>query len=201
MPRLADDTRNAILDAAEEIFLERGFGGASIDEILGRTSVTKGAFFHHFRSKMDLARELIGRYARKDADLMADFVDRAEHLSRDPLQQVQIVLGLYEEAMEGGHPGCLFASYAYQSGLFDEGTNGVIRDVFVHWRDVFAAKLTEAMKQREPRLPVTPGDLADGALTVMEGAFVLSLSLGDPQLISRQIRQYRNYIDLLFGLA
>jgi AcrR family transcriptional regulator len=54
----AERTRNAILDAAAEVFDERGFDGASLSDILARAGVTKGALYFHFSSKEELARAL-----------------------------------------------------------------------------------------------------------------------------------------------
>ena len=55
----AERTRTAILDAAAEVFEERGFTGASLSEILTRAGVTKGALYFHFSSKDDLAKAII----------------------------------------------------------------------------------------------------------------------------------------------
>lgn len=55
----AERTRNLILDAAAEVFDERGFNGASLSDILARAGVTKGALYFHFASKEELAREII----------------------------------------------------------------------------------------------------------------------------------------------
>jgi TetR/AcrR family transcriptional repressor of nem operon len=202
MTRTATDTRERILDAAQGLILAQGYGATSIDDILSHTDLTKGAFFHHFRSKKDLATALIERYAAHDAELFRAFLARADRLGRTPLQQVQVLLGLYEEEMaglSGAHPGCLFASYAYQAGLFDEVTKRVVRKAFLLWREEVAARLRRAMETRKPALPVSAEDLADGAMATMEGAFVLSMTLRDPSVIARQIRQFRNYLDLLFG--
>jgi TetR/AcrR family transcriptional repressor of nem operon len=46
-------TRTAIMDAAQGLILQQGFAATSIDEIIERTGVTKGAFFYHFKSKSD----------------------------------------------------------------------------------------------------------------------------------------------------
>lgn len=55
----AERTRNAILDAAAEVFDERGFNGASLSDILAKAGVTKGALYFHFASKEELAQTLI----------------------------------------------------------------------------------------------------------------------------------------------
>lgn len=55
----AERTRNAILDAAAEVFDARGFAGASLSDILTRAGVTKGAMYFHFASKEELASAII----------------------------------------------------------------------------------------------------------------------------------------------
>lgn len=206
MRRDGAGTRNQILDAAEELFLSQGYGGTSVQTILERTGLTKGAFFHHFASKHDLAHALIERYAERDSRVFRSNLERAERLSRDPVQQVLLLVGLYEETMDEltePFPGCLFASYCYQAGLFDREVHAVLRASMLEWREVFGAKLRAAMEQRPPRMTSAPdpADLADTFLAIAEGAFILSKTLGEPKLVAKQLRQYRNYLELLFGTA
>lgn len=53
---VADETRNAILDAAKTLFLEKGFDGASINGIATLASVNKTLIFHHYQDKATLWR-------------------------------------------------------------------------------------------------------------------------------------------------
>ena len=55
-------TRNAILDAAEALFLEQGFAEASISEISKLASVTKSLIHHHFGSKEELWTAVMRRF-------------------------------------------------------------------------------------------------------------------------------------------
>ena len=50
----AQETRNAILDAAEVVFQERGVSHTSLAEIASAAQVTRGAIYWHFRNKADL---------------------------------------------------------------------------------------------------------------------------------------------------
>jgi len=47
-------TRSALLDAAKRIFARDGFEAARIEDIAGATGHTRGAFYAHFNSKVDL---------------------------------------------------------------------------------------------------------------------------------------------------
>lgn len=51
-------TRDTILDAAEKIFVERGFSDTSMSQIAKKASVTKSLIHHHFGSKEQLWREI-----------------------------------------------------------------------------------------------------------------------------------------------
>lgn len=204
MAKRGEETRTQILDAAEQLFLEFGYGGTTVEAILDRTGTTKGAFFHHFASKQALARALIERYAELDTVTLETNVARAERLSRDPLQQVLILIGLYEEAMTGltePFPGCLYASYCYQAGLFEGDVLGIVRESMIGWREVVGTKLRAAMAASPPRLEADPDELADAGLAVMEGAFILSKTIEEPHIVARQLRHYRNYLELLFGVV
>src|SRR5579864_5925574 len=59
--RDAEVARNAILDAAEEIFAEHGFDGARIDAIAAASGYNKSLIFHYFGDKLGLYREIVLR--------------------------------------------------------------------------------------------------------------------------------------------
>jgi TetR/AcrR family transcriptional repressor of nem operon len=204
MANRGEGTRAQIMDVAQQLILSQGFAATSVDAVIARTGLTKGAFFHHFRSKNELAQALMERFAEQDAAFLDRIVERAERLARDPLQQVLLVVGLLEETLTDEaeeFPGCLYASYAYEAGLFDERTHGVIREALLRWRARLADLLRRAALQRPPRVPLDPGEAADMLNVVVEGAYVMSRALGDPALVARQLRHYRSYLELAFGVA
>ncbi|HJU10812.1 MAG TPA: TetR/AcrR family transcriptional regulator [Candidatus Binataceae bacterium] len=47
--------QHAILQAALHLFLEKGFGATTLDQILERSKASVGSFYHHFQSKIDVA--------------------------------------------------------------------------------------------------------------------------------------------------
>ncbi len=67
-------TRNALLEAAEEIFLRKGFGNTSLSEIAKRAGITKSLIHHYFGSKEGLWREVKTRrfmhYAERQKEML-----------------------------------------------------------------------------------------------------------------------------------
>lgn len=64
----AEQTKQAILDSALELFYEKGFSRTTFDEVAKRINLTKGAVYWHFRNKADLLAELMRQkfLAQKD---------------------------------------------------------------------------------------------------------------------------------------
>jgi AcrR family transcriptional regulator len=55
----ADATRAAILEAATELFAERGYRAASLEDVAAQANVTRGAVYHHFNGKQALFEEVV----------------------------------------------------------------------------------------------------------------------------------------------
>lgn len=204
MQKNGGDTRERLLEAAERLYLERGYGATTIEAVVDAAGLTKGALFHHFDSKHDLALALIERYAMSDRRMLEQNIARAERLSRDPMQQVLLMVGLAEEQLSElplERSGCLFASFGYQAAMFDASLHELIRGELLLWRELVAGKLRNAMAQRALPLDVSADELADGLVAAIEGGFVLARGMRDASLLPRQVRQYRNYLELLFGVA
>ena len=202
-PRTRDPvkTRERILDAAQSLILDHGYGATTVDAVVARAGITKGAFFHHFGAKADLARALVDRYARLDRELLAHHIERAKKLASDPLERVLVLIGLYEEDFEAlaePFPGCLFASYVYENKLLEEGTLDVVRESTLLWRSEMKKLLEDVVAVHPPRIPVDLESLADLFYALTEGSFIMTKTLADKTLLARHAAHLRNYLKLLF---
>jgi len=62
MRKEAIERRNEILDAADELFGQKGFDGTSTNDILEKVGIARGTLYYHFKSKEDIMDALIDRY-------------------------------------------------------------------------------------------------------------------------------------------
>ena len=58
----AEERRNEILDAADELFCQKGFDGTSTNDILEKVEIARGTLYYHFKSKESIMDALIDRY-------------------------------------------------------------------------------------------------------------------------------------------
>lgn len=99
--------RNQILDAAERIFLEKGFDNVTVDDIAVAAEVAKGTLYLYFKNKNDLLMDLLHKRrrpilqafgeAQADAtsglDLVARLIrEQQQSMERDPLELRRLFL-------------------------------------------------------------------------------------------------------------
>lgn len=202
MGRKGDATRKRILDTAQQLILSHGYSGMSVDQLIRQLGMTKGAFFHHFKSKNELARTLIQRFSDEGVTLFKSTLARARKYSDDPLQQLLIVIRQYEEIFEGisePYDGCLLAAYVYEFQQFDAEIRDVVNVEFRLSRKELTKLLKAIVRKYPPRREVDLTSLADGFMSLFEGAFILEKAMDESGITYQQLKHYRTYIELLFA--
>lgn len=201
VPRDGSTTRDRILAAAERLVIDNGFSATSVEAVIAESKTSKGAFFHHFGSKIDLAEAMVGRYV--DADLR--HLDRALEVARtaaeDPVERVVAFLRVFEDEADelmDEQSSCLYAAVLAERQLIDTGTSARITTAVEHWRAGFAGLIEDA--QRGVEQVVDPAALADHVFVTFEGAFLLCRTTGDPGHMRRQLRVLRQLIQCLLGI-
>jgi len=63
--------RAELVDTAQGLFLTRGYEATTINDVISATGLSKGAFYHHFRSKEDLLEAITDRFARESVGFIA----------------------------------------------------------------------------------------------------------------------------------
>jgi AcrR family transcriptional regulator len=200
----SNSSRERILASAEAIILQKGFSGTSIDDILDRASITKGGFFYHFDGKPGLAEALVERYLENDHALFVELNTTATELSEDPLHRLLIFLKLLSEklgSMKQTHPGCLVASFTYESQQFREEIRELIRKGMVRWRKMIVAHLEQVNRQYSTTAEISLETLADMFTAIIEGGIMLARNFDDNRLLVNQIMAYRTFLRILYGAS
>ncbi len=189
--------RQGLLNAALGLIREQGYASTSVDELCAHAGVTKGAFFHHFKSKEALAVAAANHWSEITA---AFFTAAPYHQHSDPLERVLGYIDFRKAILKGE-----IAEYSCLVGTMVQevyGTNPDIRaaceaSISRHAATV-AMDIAEAMRRYRIRAPWTAESLALHTQAVLQGAFVLAKATGDAAIAAASVDHLRRYIELLF---
>ncbi len=200
VPRDGTATKQRILDTAERLVIENGFAATSLDQVVAESATSKGAFFHHFDSKLDLAQALVARYAAADIAHLDRAEAEAEASADDPVGRVIAFLRVFEDGADGlmaAQSSCLYVSVLTERQLAQSGTSAQITNAIVAWRTTLSRMLRAALESRGAPHSVDPDALADHVFVTFEGAFILCRSTDDSQHMRAQLTVLRQLVEAL----
>jgi TetR/AcrR family transcriptional regulator, transcriptional repressor for nem operon len=195
--QLKPGVRPKLLDAALSLVREKGYASSSVEELCSRAGVTKGAFFHYFKSKDALAVAAANHWAETTEQL---FEAAPYHQHADPLERVLGYLDFRKAILKGeiSEYTCFVGTMVQE--MYD--TNADIRAACEASISGHAATLepdiAEAMKTHRIRASWTAQSLALHTQAVLQGAFILAKAQGGAAIAAASIDHLRHYIELLF---
>jgi TetR/AcrR family transcriptional regulator, transcriptional repressor for nem operon len=201
MDRNPPSTRDKLMISALKLIRTKGYGATSVDDLCQDAGVTKGAFFHHFKTKEAAA---VAATQFWNAGTGALFANADYHRFEDPLDQVIAYINFRAELLKrGGLPEitCLLGTTVQET--FE--TNPALReacDIGISGHAETVRVMIEAAKARHaPRATWSAESLALHTQAVIQGAFILAKARGDVQLAHDSIMHLRRYLELLFHYA
>ena len=199
VPRDGSFTRDRILAAALDLVIDNGFRATTVDAVITASGSSKGAFFHHFPTKRDLADALVTQYVAGDLAMLELGMAAAYDAGTDPVDRAIAFLRFYEDMADeimAGTTGCLYTSVLSEMELVDAGTSDPITKAVATWRDRYAELLAAAVGDRAD-IDVTA--LSDHLFVTFEGAYLLARTTGDPTQMRRQLGVVRRLIESLLS--
>jgi AcrR family transcriptional regulator len=180
-PRNPDLTRHTLLQAAFQEIYRSGFQAASLDNILSKAGVTKGALYHHFDSKQELGYAVVDELIREH---ILDRWVRPLEKADNPVDGLLAIL-----RSKGPHPsfdrrlGCPLNNLAQEMSPLDEGFRKRLESVFRAWREGIAKALRRGQEKGQVRSEIDPLQSADFFLAALEGSVSLAKNAQDSKLL------------------
>lgn len=186
-----------LLDAAFAVIRTKGFAATSVDDLCAAAGVTKGAFFHHFKSKDDLAVAAANHWSEVTGAL---FASAPYHAHEDPLQRVLGYLDFRKELLKGNVPEftCLVGTMVQEAYDTNPAIRAACNASISGHADHIAADIAEAMQRYKIKTDWTAESLALHTQAVLQGAFILAKAKGGAQVAAESIDHLARYIQLLF---
>jgi TetR/AcrR family transcriptional repressor of nem operon len=189
--------REKLLDAAFSLIREKGYSSTSVDELCAQAGVTKGGFFHHFKTKDALAVAAANRWS----EITGAFFETAPyHQHSDPLDRVLGYLDFRKAILKGeiAEFMCLVGTMVQEVYGTDPGIREACEASISGHAATIETDIGEARKRYRIRAAWTAESLALHTQAVLQGAFILAKAKGDAAIAAASIDHLRRYIELLF---
>jgi TetR/AcrR family transcriptional repressor of nem operon len=188
------ESKARILDAALRVIRTKGYSATTIDDVCATAGLTKGSFFHHFKSKDELALAATAHFAA-----MADglFAAAPYRTLSDPRDRVIGYVKFRKSILTGDLPEftCLLGTLVQEA----YETHPAIREACDKYISAHAALVEQdiaaAKRICAPKAKWSPASLALFMQAALQGAFILAKAKHGPQIAAECIDHLQRYIE------
>ncbi len=171
------ETRRRLLNAATVVFAQRGYHGATLDEIAEEAGFTKGAVYSNFDGKEDLFLNLLEEHIQ---DRIVEV--RAAFDGIDDLDDVRDGGRVLAEQVAGDRELWFLFFEFWGYAARDEGLRGRLSGLYRRWRREVGDIVARQFERLELPLPGPPEEVAATAIAMAEGLALQRLI--DPDLVT-----------------
>ncbi|HPF45646.1 MAG: TetR/AcrR family transcriptional regulator [Alphaproteobacteria bacterium] len=195
--QMQHQSKTKLLTAAQNIIRAKGYTATTVDDICQEAGVTKGSFFHHFKSKDDLTIEAAKQWGKMTEGF---FKEAPYHQYKDPLQRLIGYVNFRIAIMEGEirEYTCLFGTLVQET--YD--THPKIRKICDSGMSTHIATLMkdieEARNLYTPEAAWSIESLGYFIQSALQGAFIFAKAKKDAEIAKESLVHLRQYLELLF---
>ena len=188
--------KEKIIESTLEVMKGRGYQAVTVDEIISHAGVSKGSFYHAFKSKEELTMKALEEYGARGWQIVAsgdyrnilDPVEKARAFSKH----------IEDKSGELWKHGCLMGTIALEVSESNPKLIKKIDKLMDNLEEGAKDIYGDALAARKVK-HITGKELARHFLSVIEGGIVIAKVHMKPQYLIDGIKIFREYLDILLG--
>ncbi len=159
-------TKAAILEAAKSLFWDHGYESTSPRTIQDACGVGQGSFYHHFRTKKELAEAAL-------TDVAHELEESLEEIFKDdkrPFNQLNDYLTTPRIPLKG----CKIGRYAYEDSIHIEELRRPMEAYFDKLEEKIVAALDKLADEGRLDLSINREEVALAIISVIQGGYIVA---------------------------
>ena len=191
------ESKTKLLDATLKVVRAKGYSATRIEDVCAEAGLTKGSFFHHFKSKEDLALSAVAHW---EATPTATFATAPYHDAKDPLSRVIAYIEFRKALLTGDLPDftCFVGTIVQEAYRTHPDVRAACERTISGHARTLEADIRAAMREHGRPQDWTPESLALHTQAVIQGSFILAKAKGSAAAAAESLDHLRRYIELLF---
>lgn len=173
-------TRNQIVEAADDLFYRQGYERTSFADIAGIVEISRGNFYHHFKTKDDILDAVIGARLARTREML----DRWEREGETPAARIEsyirIVVTNWDKIR---HYGCPVGTLCTELAKLDHASQDEAQKIFTLFR-VWLREQFTLMGQKSDA-----DELAMDVLAWSQGVATLGNAFDDKKFVKREVEK------------
>lgn len=192
------ESKIKLLDATLNVVRTKGYSATRIEDVCAEAGVTKGSFFHHFKSKEDLALSAVARW---DEISSHHFAEAPDHDAPDPLNRLIAYVEFRKALLTGDLPDftCFAGTIVQEAYRTQPAVSAACERSMISHAKTLEGDISAAMREHGNRENWTPESLALFIQSVIQGGFIFAKATGSARVAADNLDHLRRYLELLFG--
>jgi AcrR family transcriptional regulator len=193
--RKSEDTRLKILNATFKEIHKHGYQGMRIDQVLINTGLKKGALYHYFSSKQELAYAVLEELIQKNMYKL--WIEPLNDVA-DPLEAIHSIFEERENwSDEFFSLGCPLNNLAQEMSPIDEGFRARIEKIFLEWRSAISEALKKGQIQGAVDKAINTEECGLFILASIEGTLSMAKNHQNKEVFYSCCKELKRYLNTL----
>ena len=190
--RKNEQIRTDLLNQGVAMFMEQGYHGTGIQEIVDKVGVPKGSFYNYFKSKEDFGSKAVIHYSDQFKLFLNSVLETSK---KDTLQGLNQFFDQLAQLFDDKNckDGCLIGNFAAE--ISDSSTIGrdTMSSCLREWKDILKEIMIRGQEKEVIREDITPDELADFLLNFLEGSILRMKIESNTNPLKQMKKVFLNY--------
>lgn len=191
------ETQDLIINTSFELFYEKGFNATSIPDIMKETSLSKGAFYHHFKNKHEIGTKVIEVIIRKRIKdgFIAPLMNNDGNIPELLLYIFTNRIKNYSEREKS--LGCPANNLVGEIGYTEQDFRIILKKLFEEWRSQLIKTLDIGKNRGEIKQEINSSATAISLICAFEGVRSIRKVYDDDTIFNEFLYSMGSFINSL----